>query len=474
MSKVSFREIVTMKTVEPVLKEGIVEWLLQLPSKDAANSGLGGNRISGQGTLVRTSSLEDGGGSGQSVQQIQHQATSIDQISSSVCGLQDSMAELKSAFTALRIELNGSGLDGGHSNFEMVSTVLKELRCKSEEIEKLKLEIEALKFKNRYMEEQALRQSSSSIVTDGALPEIGSHGLLLQNSRKRPWPDSSPSGRTQPIADSFDDGEDDILSDDGLLTDTRFLPMKIPLKDPGLITPVTDEAAGVQQQLEFPRPHNNTQSKLHSHSNSARDTQHSSPNQVVSKRPRLSQPVDLAAGDKIPEKRRPGRPRKSTSQVPKPDTFHTPKLSPLGEQNGNTSVGSQKGDAMVNPSPSGLARPNSHRAPNSHPRNLRSRSRARSRSMPSSQAEIGGNNASERNSATPPTSNIEPEPLPLPQIEEDSVQVASANDNSRNMSEGPQGNLKTQEAHRSQVASRDLLVKLAMQREEAMETEGSR
>ncbi|KAK5690338.1 hypothetical protein LTS12_028809, partial [Elasticomyces elasticus] len=226
LAKVSFREIVTMRTVEPLFKEGALERLLNpSPRRD---------RTSIQpGALVPTGS--DGGDTNDMTvtQQMQHQGHSIDHISSSVSNLHDTMYELKHAFTALRLELDGPGRfssDVGNpagSDFDMIATVLKELKLKTEEIERLKLEVEALKFKNRYMEDHSTKSVSMAGI-EVALPEIQTPGLI-SDSRKRPWPDSFPSGRTQPIADSYDD-ESDIL-DDFTIADAPIKPVKIPLKD---------------------------------------------------------------------------------------------------------------------------------------------------------------------------------------------------------------------------------------------------
>ncbi|KNG80488.1 hypothetical protein ANOM_011020 [Aspergillus nomiae NRRL 13137] len=234
LSKVSFREIVSMRTVEPSFKDGLLERLINPPQKESTRR----DRASIQpGALVPVGSSEMDHYTASVEQQIQHHGLSLDHISSSVSNLHDTMSELKGAFTALRIELNGPGRfsDLGNTmnnDFNMITTVLKELKSKSEEIEKLKLEIEALKLKNRYMEEQNTRQQQlpSTLAVPAPLPEVRSPGLL-QAGRKRPWPDSWPSGRTQPIADSFDDGDEED-SIDFFLEDSHMPPVKIPLKAP--------------------------------------------------------------------------------------------------------------------------------------------------------------------------------------------------------------------------------------------------
>lgn len=399
LAKVSFREIVTMRTVEPLFKEGALERVINpTPRRD---------RTSIQpGALVPAGSTDMDTHDTSITQQMQHQGVSIDHISSSMSNLHDTMSELKHSFTALRLELNGPNRyssnvgDPATNNFDMIATVLKELKLKSEEIEKLKLEAEALRFKNRYMEEQTTKQQSVSMAgIEVALPEVHSPGLL-QGSRKRPWPDSFPSGRTQPIADSFDD-EGDIL-DDFSLMNAPIQPMKIPLKDHETGHSVEDSlyepTISGSPDFRFETNRQQRQTPLFdSSTDPIRDNASThSQQQAVVKRPRVSQSVEKLPPSGDPEKKRRGRPRKSISQATKPDLSQTPKQMPLTEQTVNTNGGPQKEQSGWNPSPSDQRHPNANEyRPAARGRPLRSQSRPPSVPPPNSRknrtSDVNGN-----------------------------------------------------------------------------------
>ncbi|KAE8143419.1 hypothetical protein BDV38DRAFT_67112 [Aspergillus pseudotamarii] len=474
LSKVSFREIVSMRTVEPVFKDGLLERLIHPPQKESTRR----DRTSIQpGALVPVGSSEMDHYTATSVeQQIQHHGLSLDHISSSVSNLHDTMSELKGAFTALRIELNNPGRlpDLGNTmdnDFNMITTVLKELKAKSEEIEKLKLEIEALKLKNRYVEEQNARhqqqQQPSTLSLPGPLPEVRSPGLL-QAGRKRPWPDSWPSGRTQAIADSFDDGDEED-SIDFSLEDPHMPPVKIPLKGPEM-----------DAMMDTPRePTAPGSSNIRVEINPAR---HQSPQwgtpeihpsveqQTMSKRPRMSQASEKPPPSGESDKRRPGRPRKSISQATKPDLFQTqtPRPTPLSEQNPNVSSNGQKENAPSSTSPS--QRQNGTETRPGRPRSLRSRSR------PPTRHSTGPNNSFSEQDQTHTSAGSQKE---TPHGPEDSVsfdqETGSGKENPPGKTNGAHtddGNQReAQEKRKAQVAARDIMARLAMQREEAMETE---
>ncbi|KAE8386284.1 hypothetical protein BDV23DRAFT_163494 [Aspergillus alliaceus] len=468
LSKVSFREIVTMRTVEPTFKDGILERLIHPPQKESTRR----DRTSIQpGALVpiESSAMEQYGTSVE--QQIQHQGLSLDHISSSVSNLHDTMSELKSAFTTLRIELNGPGrfsdLGNTNNDFNMITTVLKELKNKSEEIEKLKLENEALKLKNRYAEEQNTRQQQqqplppSTLAVTNTLPEVRSPGLL-QAGRKRPWPDTWPSGRTQPIADSFDDGDDDEDSIDFSLEDTHIPPVKIPLRAPEtdatMDTPQASIAPAspnfhieVSQSGDLP-PHWET-SELNT----------STEQQAILKRPRMSQ----AASERPPssgdtDKRKPGRPRKSLSQASKLDLsqMQTPRPTPLSEQNLNLSNSSQKEDHHSTTSPS--QRPNTTENRPGRSRSLRSRSR------PPPRRSTGADNHSSEQETPGSTLNTR---RGAEASETPGQQSGSGKENQPTKNADSENKREAQEKRKAQVAARDMMARLAMQREEAMETE---
>ncbi|KAE8149197.1 hypothetical protein BDV25DRAFT_156762 [Aspergillus avenaceus] len=450
LSKVSFREIVTMRTVEPAFKDGALERLIHPPQKR--------DRTSIQpGALVPIGSTELDPYGMSVEQQIQHQGLSIDHISNSVSNLHDTMSELKTAFTTLRIELNGPGRfsDLGTSmnnDFNMITTVLKELKCKSEEIERLKLEIEALKLKNRFAEEQATRQPTTHLAIDNALPEVRSPGLL-QAGKKRPWPDSWPSGRTQPIADSFDDGDEDD-SVDFSLEDSRMPPVKIPLKQS-------------ESRVMMDTPHTSTgaeSSNIHieldqsTHQTPHCETPNLTGQQAVHKRPRLSQATDRPSSSGETDRRKPGRPRKSISQaantnLSNPQT-QTPRATPLSEQNPNASSGTQNDQPPSTDSPSQRTNGSEPRAPRS--RSLRSRSRPPAANRASTGAD---NNLTVQDQSQTSGSNQRRASGP-------------ANEQTNSGKENPSAKTNDDpQAKQKRVAAHDLMARLAMQREEAMETE---
>ncbi|KOC13564.1 hypothetical protein AFLA70_93g002931 [Aspergillus flavus AF70] len=471
LSKVSFREIVTMRTVEPAFKDGLLERLIHPPQKESTRR----DRTSVQpGALVPVGSSEMDHYTTSMEQQIQHHGLSLDHISSSVSNLHDTMSELKGAFTALRIELNGPGRfsDLGNTmnnDFNMITTVLKELKSKSEEIEKLKLEIEALKLKNRYMEEQNAKQQqqTSTLAIPGPLPEVRSPGLL-QAGRKRPWPDSWPSGRTQPIADSFDDGDEED-SIDFSLEDPHMPPVRIPLKGPE-----TDAMMDTPHEPTAPGSPNFrvqvNQSRHQSPQWGTPELRASVEQHTMSKRPRISQAPEKPPSGGESDKRRPGRPRKSISQAPKPDfsQTQTPRPTPLSEQNLNVSSSGQKENAPPSTSPS-------QRQNGAETRPGRSRS-LRSRSRPPTRHSTGLNNSFSEQDQTQTSASSQRE---TPRGADDPVsfdqETGSGKENPPGKNNGAHtddwNKREAQEKRKAQVAARDMMARLAMQREEAMETE---
>ncbi|KAE8378453.1 hypothetical protein BDV26DRAFT_304320 [Aspergillus bertholletiae] len=471
LSKVSFREIVSMRTVEPAFKDGLLERLIHPPQKESARR----DRMSVQpGALVPVGPSEMDHYTTSVEQQIQHQGLSLDHISNSVSNLHDTMSELKGAFTALRIELNGPGRfsDLGNtmnSDFNMITTVLKELKSKSEEIDKLKLEIEALKLKNRYMEEQNTKQQqqTSILAVSAPLPEVRSPGLL-QAGRKRPWPDSWPSGRTQPIADSFDDGDEED-SIDFSLEDPHMPPVKIPLKGPEtdatMYTPYESTAPGSPNfRIEVSQP------RQQSPQWSIPELNASIEQQTMSKRPRMSQASERPPTSGDPDKRRPGRPRKSVSQATKSDfsQIQTPRPTPLSEQNPNINSNGQKEHTPSSTSPS-------QRQNGTETRPGRSRS-LRSRSRPPPRYSTGPDNSFPEQDTTKPTGISQ---KGTPRGAKDTVTLdqdtGSGKENpliKPNGAHTDDGNRReAQEKRKAQAAARDMMARSAMQREEAMETE---
>lgn len=457
-----------MRTVEPIFKEGALERILNTTTREGRR-----DRTSIQpGALVPAGSTEMDGYDVSVSRQIQHQGFSIDHISSSVNNLHDTMSELKQAFTALRIELNGPGrlsLETGNpasSDYDMITTVLRELRSKSEEIERLKLEMEAVKIKNRYLEEQAAKQSLPMADIEGALPQVHSPSIT-HGSRKRPFPDSFPSGRTEPIADSFDD-EGDIF-DDFSAVDTPMQSMKIPLKGPEEVRSTANSIyaqstpGSPRLSVEVPQNQQKTPT-LNNTVDSARDS--SGQQHAIVKRPRVSQPVDKTPSSSGQGKRGPGRPRKSISQTTKPDLTTpkplAPKQTSLNEQRVNVSGGSQKECSNWDGSPD-EQQSVSRRGPG-RPRSTRSRSRAPSvppaNSRKSRHLDTNGNHP--EHAPPPPTVEIKgQEPLII------KGEGTGPTDSEK---ENPPQN--TEEAEKRKA--RDYMARMAMQREEAMETEEAR
>ncbi|PYI09676.1 hypothetical protein BO78DRAFT_467798 [Aspergillus sclerotiicarbonarius CBS 121057] len=473
LSKVSFREIVTMRTVEPTFKDGSLDRLLcPTPSRQ--------DRTPVQpGALVPTGSTEINPYSMSMEQQIQHQGLSLDHISCSVSNLHDTMSELKHAFTALRIELNGPGrfapeMGTPASKDMMIATVLKELRSKSDEIERLKLENETLKLKNRYAEEQSIKQQQQPppplLADTGMIPEVCSPGLL-QGSRKRPWPDSFPSGRTQPILDSFDDDSDSIA--DFSLEDASIPPVKIPLKDAQSIstTDKTQEptpSGSPRLRIEInPSRHQtpNNGNEMDENHDSATSTHR----EAIVKRPRLSQTADKPTTTG----RKAGRPpRKSFSQPSKPDinNIQSPKPTPLSEQNGNANKDFQPAETSP-----GDTRTSKETRP-TRSRSLRSRSRPPSRRQSAATAEIQPPELEQNQNDLP---NGDAADQTEPQQQQPHLQQSAppplhvGKENSHIPTNGIH-KPDTREKRKAQSAARDIMVRLAMQREEAMETEDSR
>ncbi|KAL4980940.1 hypothetical protein BDW66DRAFT_1362 [Aspergillus desertorum] len=438
LSKVSLLEIVTMRPVEPIFKEGagVLEDLL-FPNPKAIGSGIDGSPLH-MGAIVPAGSNDNREISVE--HHIQQQGQSLDHISSSVSNLHYTMNELKNAFTAMRIELNGPNRflneqDLANTDFNMVTTVLKELKSKADEIEKLKLEIEALKLRNRFAEEHTARQTQHSLVVEASLPEVRSPGLL-QGSRKRPFPFSEHynGARGRPVPDSF--GDEDGLEDDMAefsLADTNIPSVKIPLKDHETITePVHDPSPRSQNAV--------------GHS-TYRTPQSLPSDEPAAKRPRL------ASENPSSNKRPRGRPpRKSISLA---ESTQNPKPSLLDDQSSNNSQATTNIEQKPLEDRSGP----SHR--------LRSRSRAASLNRRSSRP------STDYVDKTQPDTNTFPGPSTQLAVElgKENAQLEIIGPNAN---EGKKTKAEMNEKRKAQAAARDNMAKLAMQREEAMDMEEAR
>ncbi|KAJ5651492.1 uncharacterized protein N7484_005215 [Penicillium longicatenatum] len=437
MSRVAFREVVTMRTAEPIFKDGALERFLRPNPPEPVRR---------DRTSVHEAALVPTGTSGLSKdpvlqRQMQHQGRSIDQISSSVNHLQDTMTDLKHSFTSLRIELQGPSRhisENGSLNsqeFDMVATVLKELKSKSDEIEKLKLEIEALKLRNRFIQERRSSNPDYLSPRNDSLPEVQSPGLL-QAGRKRAWPDAFSNGRSRTVADSF--GEEDMIDDMSMETPPSYL-VSLPIKDSHRIT---NGEIQDQSTSGFSYVHDGDHEQ---HSRTAIDNQGPAfSQQSPTKRLRVTQSsIDLSRPQYNSEKKRPGRPRKSVTQISN--------TSPEGSE------------AAV--SSSSVQVPTALSSPQKQPIRGRPRRTTRSRSM----GPIEPNH-------TAPT---DPE-APIQKAMEESANGESvvSKDGVTN-SDGGGASVEdsaaiAEEKRKAKVAARDAMTRMAMQREELMETEESR
>ncbi len=437
-----------MRTVEPTFKDGdrVLEDLLFPRPKTLGVDGTSSHA----GALVATNPSEVDNYDVSVEHQIQRQGLSLDHISSSVSNLHDTMHELKNAFTSMRIELNGPSRfpieqDLANSDFNMVTTVLKELKSKADEIEKLKLEIEALKFRNRYVEEHT-RQALPTLTVEAPFPEVATPGLLRED-RKRPFPfpDYHHGVRERPVADSLDDdGDEEDSMIDYSLGETDIPSVKIPLKGNGTAAEPTLDPTSSRSprlQIEVNNPMHDTPESL-------------SLDRPPSKRPRLS-----SSGNTGSNKRPRGRPpRKSISQTTQPDSTSNSKPALVPEQDSN----------------------HQHSTPISHQwtvdnrptrsSSLRSRSRARSRI---SRNRVSTDNSekntynSQQNKNTPTENSNQP----TVELEKENSHVENR-ESQHNGGKGPR--VEMNEKRKAQTAARDNMAKLAMQREEAMDTEDVR
>jgi hypothetical protein len=348
------------------------------------------------------------------------------------------MTDLKHSFTSLRIELQGPSRhisENGSLNsqgFDMVATVLKELKSKSDEIEKLKLEIEALKLRNRFIEEHRSSNPDYLSPRNDSLPEVQSPGLL-QAGRKRAWPDAFSNGRSRTVADSF--GEEDMIDDMSMETPPSYL-VSLPIKDSHRIT---NGEIQDQSTSGFSNVHDGDHEQ---HSRTAIDNQGPAfSQQSPTKRLRVTQSsINLSRPQYNSEKKRPGRPRKSVTQISN--------TSPEGLEAAVSSSSVQVPAALS--------------SPQKQPIRGRPRRTTRSRSM----------GPMEPNHTAP----TDPE-APIQKAMEESANGESviSKDGVTN-SDGGGASVEdsaatAEEKRKAKVAARDAMTRMAMQREEIMETE---
>ena len=450
MSKVSFREVVTMRTADPIFKDGALDrWLCPTPKEPLRRD----HNSEQDGALVPTGAPESDAHAHAlnpyMQQQMRNQGRSIDQISSSVNHLQDTMTDLKHSFTSLRIELNGPTRHMGDSQatngagFDMIATVLKELKSKSEEIEKLKLEIEALKLKNRFIEDRKPEYGGHSLGIGGPVPEARSPGLL-QAGRKRAWPDAFPNGHT--VEDSF--AEEDAI-DSLSLADLPIHSLRAPSKEPLTNHHPADGTATEESFAESPQL---SIEMNHQTESPASRTQGGSANYAetnVAKRQRLGQSAgDHSNSESSTGKKTAGRPKKSTSQSTKPSIS-----IPLNSVQSNTEEAVESNTTQV---------------PTSNPTSsTQSKARGRQRRSTMSRKSNGGQDSEEANqSAAQKQANDG--------SNGDNLSQKDANSSSQNGNAEHVNGAGMEEKRKAKVAARDAMTRRAMQREEAMETDDGR
>lgn len=409
-----------MRTADPLFKDGVLDKLLpppplEYPRHDDALARAGAHDLFSLNPLMQ--------------QQMQHQGRSIDQISNSVNHLQDTMADLKHSFTSLRIELHGpnrtlsdQGSMGG-PGFDMIATVLKELKSKSDEIEKLKLEIEALKLKNRFMEERKPSSLEYSSLSNGRMADVRSPGLL-QAGRKRTWPDAFPPGRAPAIADSFD--EEDIV-DDLSLDNLPTYNICVPPQQPALQLPSGPAQLRIEAGPQNDSISDNTRSM-------------GQPEQSVAKRPRLTQQAD---GAELRNGKKRGRPRKSDTTDPEPEAT-------AAEIPQNHPVQIPIADSQTT-------------------RSRRPRRSTRSQMMRPPD-EAAGPGLSEQDPSLTNDANDDGEARQNGDHSSVSANASSMNDTKS----AEEARATEEEKRKAKIAVRDAMTRRAMEQEEQMETDGSR
>lgn len=220
-----------MRESNPILVAGSLSWLLApveqttLLNEPASNASLPASRS--EAVLSQT---------------LYNQGASLNKISNTVEELHDTMSDLKQSFRALQLELNTTPSARnseyhGDEAMEMLRTVLKELQHKSDEIEKLKLENESLKLKAKYWQGRPMGGAPTTPrVLEHAMPEVQSPGFLNDSGKR-----GLISGSTQlQITHSFDQEHghtemEHTASSEVVQYETA--PVKVPLKPVAEILP---------------------------------------------------------------------------------------------------------------------------------------------------------------------------------------------------------------------------------------------
>ena len=247
-----------------------------------------------------------------STQQEEEQNPTIDRLTNSMIAMKDeAIAAMKDAFNALRMEeLNGPD--------------------PSPVTEKLKGEIDSLKREN-----EALKRGSQDIGEEKA-PSNFQNPDWLQGSRKRPWTDEFPNGRTRPIIQCSQTDDDDMT--DSQLVHKPQQTMHLPFNDDDQQTSFRNDSTSKQTTPEPSNKHtevNDIPDQTRNPVNTSHKTLPGQRNTIV-KRLRLSnesatetlgtrkgrpkrsntaprnKPLPTLLPKEQPVKRKPGRPRGSS------------------------------------------------------------------------------------------------------------------------------------------------------------------
>lgn len=217
-SKISFRDLFTMREVEATVLEGILPTLFKTRHIDdrILDDGLP------PGTRARTPSCPN----------VAHmQDISTDRIANSVNGLHDTIAQLKSQFMALRLELNNLNNQSSNIDGDVIRHLLTELKAKDEENVRLKLENESFIIKNRVIEERQLGPTPtpySPFLLEARTPlHLRNPGISKEDGTKGiAWPSSlsSRNATRYQAAGCFD-----VAGCEDLLEQAQTPPAKGPL-----------------------------------------------------------------------------------------------------------------------------------------------------------------------------------------------------------------------------------------------------
>jgi hypothetical protein len=456
-----------MRESHPLYVEGSLSWLLApveppVAQTDAANSpSLSANRS--ESALSQT---------------LLNQGASLSRITSSVEELHDTMSDLKQSFKALRLELNTTTPSNrsqdyhGDEAMEMLKTVLKELQSKSDDIEKLKLENDSLKWRNKCLQGH---QASAIPVTprllpDHSIPQVQSPGFLTEGGPR----DLAVAATQMPVADSFDE-DNEIMDDEA--NQSSLTHVKVPLK------PAADNPPGCSPQVA---QQEQGLSPGFQQSKSRRDS-----GEPATKRLRLTmteeqESLNSAGGVSLSEpvkERKRGRPlgaRKSQKALP-PDEPRTPSTEQASsnttvpgvvdttteetqpksaDASENTRPRGRRRRARSKVSPSGSTSQTTSRAPSTASRVTRRARKSQEGSKPRQKLTLQ-NGVPARPAGFEVAVNVA-ELTPESVVNENDPFKQKADQNPWRESDNES------EEYQAKVAARDLLAKTAMEREEAM------